>query len=49
MAVLAVSNLRPAQLAEAATAARRQCGEPSGRMAAPALEARIVHDPHDQT
>ncbi len=35
-------NLRPATPAEAANAARRQCGEPSE---APALEARIGFDP----
>ncbi len=34
-------NLRPAQPVEAANAARRKCGEPSGRMAAPAPEGEM--------
>jgi hypothetical protein len=33
-----LSDLRPAQPAEAANAARRLCGEPSARSARPALE-----------
>jgi hypothetical protein len=42
-------ELRPAKLAEAPNGARRECGEPSRRMAALALKARIARDPRRPT
>jgi hypothetical protein len=40
MPIALLTSLRPAKLAEAANAARRKCGEPSGRGPRPALEGK---------